>query len=195
MNEKLYAIALGKFDALHLGHRALIQVAAEIAQPLLISFSGMAEILGWEKRAPLIVAEQRAQILSSWSHNNIAVSEEVIPFAEVRHLDPLAFIAYLQDRWQIAAVVTGEDFRFAYQRTGDVVALREIGMQQNFAVETVPAHCFCDQVVSSSRVRQAIDDGDMKVCHHLLDRHYRIIGHVVHGQKRGRGIGFPTANL
>lgn len=190
MMSEAYAVVLGKFDALHIGHRALVQAAAAHASPLLMSFSGMTEILGWQQRAPLMSKQQRVEILASWS-----AQEVVIPFAEVQTLNAESFIEYLRQRWTISAMLSGEDFRFAYQRSGDVACLRELGRKHSFIVETVEAQKYQEQIMSSSVVRAAVDNGDMQLCHHALDRPFRISGTVTHGQQRGRTIGFPTANL
>ena len=190
------AIAIGKFDALHSAHRALLERAAACAQPALLHFSGMAEELGWDKRLPLVGALERERVLKQWS---AALGKEIksiaIPFADVRRLNPEEFIRYLQEQYPFVALVTGDNFRFAYQRAGTVEILQELGRRLHFRVETVSGISDGKALISSSRIREAIEAGDCAVAQQLLGRPYAVHGRVVEGDQRGRRLGFPTANI
>ncbi len=191
-----FSLAIGKFDALHLGHRALIDTACAHGQGALLSFSGMAVVLGWEERKPLLTDDERQRVLQSWSQEigqNIEIIE--VSFADVRNLQPPAFIEYLQERFDIAAMVTGENFRFGFKRSGDVRTLKTLGEQFKFAVETVPLVSIDGEQASSSRIRQAIEAGDCALAARLLGRPYVNAGIVLRGDGRGQHIGFPTANI
>lgn len=186
------AIAIGKFDALHLGHRALIDAAQQYGKPCILQFSGMAEVLGWTERPALVAEAERARILKSWA-NDVELLE--IPFAEVRNLGPSAFIEYLQAAYPFSAIITGDNFKFGYQRSGDVDTLKQLGADYSFQTHAVAAVRHAGQVISSSRIREAVCSGYVQVVNEMLGRPYLISGQVVHGEKRGRQIGFPTANV
>lgn len=186
------AIAIGKFDALHRGHFALVEHAAGFGRPCLLMFSGMAEVLGWPKRQPLVAPSDRARVLSEWSHvlrSQIEVIE--LPFAEIRSLTPAQFVAHLGRTFSPGAVVVGEGFRFGKNRSGTTADLGG----GRFVDEVVPAVLHAGVPVSSSGVRDALATGDVALVADLLGRSYRLCGTVVRGDGRGRRIGIPTANL
>lgn len=92
-------------------------------------------------------------------------------------------------------LVVGDDFRFGQGRAGDFVLLQAAGGERGFRVESLPAFCMEGERVSSTRVREALAQGEMQRAAHLLGRSYRIEGRVVGGQRLGRALGVPTANL
>jgi riboflavin kinase/FMN adenylyltransferase len=91
--------------------------------------------------------------------------------------------------------MVGDDFRFGAKRAGDIHTLQEAGQRYGFEVQTLPTVEMNGQRISSSAVRAALASGDFINAKHLLGRTYQISGHVVHGQKLGRTLGFPTLNL
>jgi riboflavin kinase / FMN adenylyltransferase len=190
------ACAIGKFDALHRGHFALVERAATLGQPLVVTFTGMAEILGWEKRAPLIAPSDRQRVLDEWSQQlQTTVRLVEIPFAAVRNLSPNDFVAYLREYFAATAVVVGEDFRYGRNRSGEVKALQQQMAAYGGTAAIVAPICHAHKPISSSRVRAALEAGELDTVAQLLGRPYRLVGHVIHGDGRGKKIGFPTANL
>ena len=181
--------AIGKFDALHRGHRALVEAARALGEPALVSFSGMAEVLGWEPRLPLIAAEDRSEVLAAWR-----TKEVIIPFADIRGLDGPGFLRRLRKEG-CSGLVVGEDFRFGRDRAWSAKDLPELAQSEDMSLRIVPAVADAGGVVSSTRVREALDRGQVDVIQRLLDRPYRLRGTVVRGDGRGRRIGIPTANL
>jgi len=123
-------VALGKFDALHRGHRALAAAAAALGgSPVLLSFSGMAEVLGWPQRLPLVPPCDRSRVLSLWAHDlgfveqqqhtqeqhtqqQRLVRQRYIPFICIRHLSPEEFVRLLAEELKAAGVVAGVNYRF-----------------------------------------------------------------------------------
>lgn len=107
-------VALGKFDGMHQGHRLLAQQAASSGSPFLLSFSGMAEVLGWPARLPLVAASDRARVLASWTSHcqGKTPRQRYIPFAMVRNLSPEAFVETLVEDLHISGVVVGQNYRF-----------------------------------------------------------------------------------
>uniref|UniRef100_A0A2P2JSZ6 Uncharacterized protein MANES_04G162800 n=1 Tax=Rhizophora mucronata TaxID=61149 RepID=A0A2P2JSZ6_RHIMU len=103
-------VALGKFDALHIGHRELAIQASKVGIPYLLSFVGMAEVFGWEPRAPIVAKCDRNRILSSWAPccGNIAPAEFQLEFSSVRHLTPRQFVEKLSVELGVCGVVAGK---------------------------------------------------------------------------------------
>jgi riboflavin kinase / FMN adenylyltransferase len=190
------AYAIGKFDALHRGHFALAERARELGPPCLLGFSGMAEVLGWPARRPLIAPTDRARVLAGWSLGlDHAVREIGLPFAGIRGMDPAEFISHLRTAHGATALVVGEDFRFGRDRSGDAAALRALAAVQGLRAEIVAPVLHAGEPVSSSRVRAALAAGDVALASAMLGRPHRLVGTVVRGDGRGRKLGIPTANL
>lgn len=109
------SVALGKFDGMHQGHRLLAErAAASGAHPYLLSFSGMAEVLGWPARLPLVAPNDRARVLASWTTfcHGRTPQQRYIPFSMVRSLSPEAFVKVLARDLQVSGVVVGQNYRF-----------------------------------------------------------------------------------
>jgi riboflavin kinase/FMN adenylyltransferase len=187
------AVAVGKFDALHLGHRALTAGHHQVA---LLSFTGMAEALGWHGRMPLVAPGDRARILADWSAcQKTEVVTAELPFAAIRDLDADGFCALVRSRLGAETMIIGSDFRGGRQRQSDAAAFQAAGVRQGLDVVIVEPVQVAGAVVSSTRVRAALSAGDVAGAAALLGRPHRLCGTVVRGDGRGRGIGIPTANL
>jgi riboflavin kinase / FMN adenylyltransferase len=184
----MLAAAIGKFDALHRGHRALIETARACGDPVLLTFAHQAEILGWTPRPPLVAPDDRARVLTEWH-----CTERSLDFAAIRELSPAQFLAHLRTLG-IGAVVVGEDFRFGHARVAGSAELPALAAAAGLEQRIVPAVCAGTAVVSSSTVRTALATGDVAQVAALLGRPYRLCGTVVRGDGRGRGLGIPTAN-
>ncbi len=179
------AVCLGKFDAMHRGHFALAERAATLGDVAMVSFSGMAEMLGWESRLPITAPSDRARVLALWSRDmedeNVFLREHALPFSDVRELSPEAFVKMLAEM-DVKAVVTGENYRFGYKAAGDVEDLKTFGAENGMTVnvvDLVPAQTrsamgLGDQV-SSSRVRQALSDGKIDDVNWMLGREHRLV--------------------
>eukprot|EP00873_Tetraselmis_striata_P043631 jgi/Tetstr1/463895/TSEL_008706.t1 len=192
-------VALGKFDAMHKGHRALAVAAAEMGgQPWLLSFSGMSEVLGWPARKPLVADCDRPRVLASWGPQCAEVGraphddgagyvpqQRSIPFAEIRRMPPAEFVALLAGPLQVAGVVAGENYRFGFKAAGDAEQLVALGAQHGLRVrilELVGAgEAGMVGQVSSSRVRDALASGgerNMRKVHKWLGRCYRAVAEL-----------------
>ncbi|KAJ8564862.1 hypothetical protein K7X08_001322 [Anisodus acutangulus] len=184
-------VALGKFDALHIGHRELAIQAAKRGIPFLLSFVGMAEVLGWEPRAPIVAECDRKRILSSWAPycGGVIPRELQIDFSKVRYLTPRQFVEKLSKELGVRGVVAGENYHFGYRAAGDasdLVKLCEEYELEAYVINSVMdnnqisgALNSCDRKergqVSSTRVRYALDKGDMKYVSELLGRKHRLV--------------------
>lgn len=195
-------VAIGKFDGLHLGHRAVIDRAAALAReqglPLtLMSF----EPLPHEFFAPASATTRLSRFVTKW--HMLRRLGTVDTFACLRfNRRTAALEAEDFARRTLAAglgaraVVVGEDFRFGKARKGDVALLKRIGGETGFSVEPVGAVCdSLGERISSSRVRRALEENRLDAMAELLGRPYEAWGRVVTGERLGRRLGFPTANL
>ena len=186
------AIAVGKFDALHVGHRALAERAAELGPPRLLRLTGLAEAFGWPQRAPLVAEVDRARVLAGWAGHP---DEAAAAFADLRALDGAGFLDWLRHNHDANALVVGADFRCGRGRSAGVTELAPLCAARGIQLTVVEPVQVGGAVASSSRVRDALAAGDVVAAAHCLGRPHRLVGTVVRGDGRGRGLGFPTANL
>lgn len=183
-------IALGKFDALHIGHRELAIQASKAGIPYLLSFVGMAEVFGWEQRDPIVAKCDRKRVLSSWAPycGNVVPIEFHLEFSRVRHLTPRQFVEKLSKELQVNGVVAGENYRFGYKASGDASELvrlcKEYGLSANIVTSVMDknqsppierSNLRERGQVSSTRVRYALAVGDMRYVSELLGRQHRLV--------------------
>jgi riboflavin kinase/FMN adenylyltransferase len=193
-------IALGNFDGFHRGHQAVVGRAVARAKaegrPAIVATFDPHPARYFRPDAPhfrLTTLDQRARLFAAAG----ADATLVLQFnAALAALSPEAFIAdELVGRFGAAAVVTGDDFTFGKARAGTAPMLASIGAKHGLAAETVTPVTDADGVISSSRIRTALIAGDCDTATRLLTRPFAIEGVVVHGDKRGRELGYPTANM
>lgn len=193
-------ITIGVFDGVHRGHQALIAAAREQADlrglPLVaMTFDPHPLAVIGPKRAPTSLAtlEHRAELLRRAGADVV----EVLAFdEETAAMSPQDFVAdVLVRRLGARAVVVGADFRFGHRAAGTLVTLEEEGARAGFSVVGVPLAGDHGQRWSSTATRALIEAGEVAAAAVALGRPYRIDGEVVHGDHRGRELGFPTANL
>jgi riboflavin kinase/FMN adenylyltransferase len=196
------AVTVGNFDGVHLGHQALVAATRRQANQA----SGPAVVVTFDPpphrvlhpdsgppRPPLTTLEHRAELLKKAGADHVIILRTG---PALLALSPEAFFEDILVRQLGAkAVVEGYDFRFGRGRSGTTETLRTLCSESGLAFEEVPPLHYGGDVVSSSRVRAAIVDGNVALATELLARPYRIEGRVVEGARRGRTIGFPTANL
>ena len=190
-------VALGKFDAMHRGHRELARAAAKMGAPYLVSFGGMAEVLGWTPKLAVVAETDRARVLATWAEacGGVTPGEVVVPFADVRRMPPEAFVAFLKDTLGVSGIVAGSDYRFGFKAAGTAEALRTIGEAMGLDVtvvdllpsgedgesgEHLAAACELDAKdataqVSSTRVRACLAAGDVEQAARLLGRPHRLV--------------------
>ena len=195
------AVTIGKFDGVHLGHVEILRQLNDIA-----SRRGLASTVITFDRHPasLLAPEQRpADILSTEDrlalidHQNIDASLVLAFDSELAALSPRDFVSViLMGKLNAQAVLVGHDFRFGDHASGDVSTLQALGAELGFDVVLIDDVAPADGVrISSSRIRELMASGDVAAAGELLGRLPRVNGEVVHGEKRGRELGFPTANL
>jgi riboflavin kinase / FMN adenylyltransferase len=193
-------VALGNFDGFHLGHqavvgRAIARARAEGRPALVATFDPHPVRFFRPDAAPfrLTSLDQRARLFAA------AGADAMIVFQFDAALAGLSAEAFVDERLVgllgAVGVVTGEDFTFGKGRGGNVAVLRELGAARGIAAEAVAPVTLDGEPISSSRIRAALQSGDCATATRLLTRPFAIEGIVQHGDKLGRTIGYPTANI
>ena len=193
-------IALGNFDGFHRGHQAVIAKARARAgaegRPLIVATFDPHPVRYFHPEAEpfrLTTLDQRERLFRRAGADAMLVFEFNAALASISAEE--FFTDRIVARTGARAVVTGQDYTFGKARSGDVALLAALGQRHGVAVETVAAVVDADGPISSSRIRTALRDGDCEAATLLLTRPFAIEGVVQHGNKIGRTIGFPTANL
>jgi len=193
-------VTVGVFDGVHRGHRQLIERAVERGRErglrsVVVTFDPHpAELVRpGSHPAALTTLERRAELVADAGADAFCV----IPFTgELARMAPAEFAhEMLVDRLHAAVVVVGTNFTFGYRAAGDIGTLRQLGERFGFAVEALELISDDGVTFSSTYIRSCIDAGDMEAAAAALGRLHRVDGVVVHGDKRGRELGFPTANV
>lgn len=200
------AVTIGNFDGVHLGHRAILACLREAAlqhalSPTVMTFTPHPRAFFAQRaQRPELIPTQisslrdKVALLAGEGIEQVALCRFNQSFAE---LSPEDFISRLlvdglDTRW----LLVGEDFRFGNKRAGDINLLRQAGEKHGFSVQTIAdvtdSH---EHRISSSDVRIALAVGDIEKAQALLGAPFRLSGHIIHGRKLGRSIGFPTLNL
>jgi len=194
------AVAIGNFDGVHKGHQALIRRARELAaahdaKTVVLTFDPHPSALLAPQGGPPAVSslERRVELLAEAGADAVVIE----PFTrELASYAPHAFIDDVVINALCArAIVVGYDFSYGHGRAGTTDALRAHGGRAGVEVDIVPAVKVDGEVASSSRVRVHLRGGDLAGAERLLGRRWDVDGVVVHGAKRGRAIGVPTANI
>jgi riboflavin kinase/FMN adenylyltransferase len=192
-------LALGVFDGVHVGHRAVIARAVEAARKeggkaFVVTFDPHPIRVIAPEKAPaslLATLDEKAAVLKALGVDGLLVIHFDMAFAK---MDAEEFVRKLLGA-DVRTVAVGEDWRFGSKRSGDVAMLRRMGGELGFQLEAVPPVMWDGERISSTRIRQAIRDGNFDAVEEMLGRPYELSGTVIEGRKLGRGLGFPTANL
>ncbi|KAA8497032.1 FAD synthetase 1, chloroplastic [Porphyridium purpureum] len=173
----------GKFDALHLGHFQLLQSACRLGTPVLLTFSGMGKVLGWDpRRRPMLWEAERNDILAEWGRKlGKDIRCETLPFDDIRSLSPEQFIdQVIVERFHASGVVCGYDWRFGFKAQGSADTLCELAKPRGLQVDVIEKIRMHELEVSSTRVRELLETyGDVREAKALLGRYYRLRGRVV----------------
>lgn len=193
-------VALGNFDGFHLGHQAVVGQAVTRARvegrPALVATFDPHPMRYFKPDTPwfrLTTLEQRAVLMQAAGVDAMIVFDFDDRLAG---LDADAFVTErLIGQLGVAGVVTGADFTYGKARSGDVTSLAALGRHHGFSTDTVGAVTLDGETVSSTRIRVALREGRPRDAARLLSRPFTIAGEVRHGDKLGREIGYPTANV
>lgn len=192
-------LALGVFDGVHIGHQAVIGRAVEAAR----REGGLAGVLTFDPHPIRVIAPAKAPsaLLATLEHK-----ARIVGALGVELFVPLCFdaeLAAMEATWfldqmlaaPVRTIAVGEDWRFGKGRHGDVELLTARAAEGGYRLDAVAPVMIDGERVSSTRIRQAIRDGNLAAAEMLLGRPYSVCGLVAHGKQLGRTIGFPTANI
>jgi riboflavin kinase/FMN adenylyltransferase len=193
-------VTIGSYDGLHLGHQAIIKRVIELAR----EGKGDAAVLTFEPHPvkflhpelhiSLITPYRKKMMLLAQFGIDVTIN---LPFSkDIARMSAEQFIEEIV--WKRIAprqVVVGFNFTFGKGRTGSPAELEKIGKRLGFAVEIIPPFRVAGEIVSSTRIRELITRGDIKEANCMLGNNFFMLGKVIHGHARGKGLGFPTANL
>jgi riboflavin kinase / FMN adenylyltransferase len=194
------SLAIGFFDGVHLGHQQVIRQAVSDAQ----QHEGLAVALTFDRHPKAIVAPSHVPPLIYSLPQKLRAIEGlgpdatwVIPFDEhfSRQTGEEFIRSLVKTFGPILSICVGESFAFGYKRSGNVELLKKLGAELNFTVHGLAAVSLDGQAVSSTRVREAVSQGQLDLAGQMLGRAYALAGKVVSGDRLGRQLGFPTANL
>ncbi len=192
---------IGFFDGVHRGHERLLVRAAELARAgsmhaVAVTFWPHPEVVLRPDATPTPLLTTLNEKLTTFERLGLLDAVLVIPFTTaLADLSPTAFLdalgAFIEPRF----LVEGTDFALGSHRAGDVNVLRRLGAERGFEVETLEVPDDAGERISSTRIRALVRAGDVAGAAALLGRRYELAGEVVVGDRRGRLLGFPTANL
>ena len=192
-------LALGVFDGVHIGHQEVISRAVKAAA----KEGGLAGVLTFDPHPIRVIAPAKAptSLLATLNHKADIVRDLGVQLFIPLHFDADFALMEASEFLEklaaahIATIAVGEDWRFGHNRSGDVPFLEREAKQRGFHLEAVPPVMWDGDRISSTRIRQAIRDGNLEAARQMLGRPYSVSGTVVEGKKLGRTIGFPTANV
>ncbi len=194
------AVAIGNFDGVHQGHleivRRLLERAREVGGPAIIFTFDPHPVRLLRPEScppPLTWIERKAKLLAAQGVDKVVAypTDERLLRLTAREFFAEIILGALQAR----AIVEGPNFYFGHNRGGDIALLEELSSQAGLSLDVVPPVEFAGEIVSSSRIRKLITDGEVALAAQMLSAPYRIRGMVTHGAGRGAKLGFPTANL
>jgi riboflavin kinase/FMN adenylyltransferase len=193
-------MTIGNFDGVHLGHQAIFHTLRQRAREL----GGTSVVLTFDPHPLKILAPQHCPLLITPTAKKLSLMQACeldvvicLPFTqELANLTPVAFVEEaLVGRIGIREIYVGYDFAFGKGRQGTIALLRELGHRHGFHVHIIEPIAAEGRVVSSSIIRQWVQQGSVDEAALLLGRLYSIAGTVIEGYQKGRELGFPTANV
>ncbi|WP_051321363.1 bifunctional riboflavin kinase/FAD synthetase [Chrysiogenes arsenatis] len=191
-------LTIGNFDGVHVGHQKIFQALTRSADEiggtsLCLTFEPHPlKVLRPEGIRLLIPREEKIRAIAASGIDVLIIQSFNALFAS---LTPDDFLRLLVDRLRVTKIIVGYDYAFGKDRQGDIAYFEAQQQAGRFAFEVVPPHVEDGKVVSSSRIRALVAEGLVDLVPRCMGRLYSLFGQVVHGDGRGRGIGFPTANL
>ena len=193
-------VAIGNFDGVHLGHRSLLELALTRARELGLQATALTfhphplKLLFPDRRIFLITSSKRkADLIASCGIDNLVIAPFDHRFADLRADEFVERV--LVKHLGTAVVVVGDNYTFGRNREGSLSRLQRLGQDYGFEVVVAPPCRLDGKLVSSTKIREAIMQGDIERASRFLGRPCAIVGRVKHGKGRGRSLGFPTANL
>lgn len=194
-------ITIGTFDGVHTGHQQLIKMMKETASVI----NGETVIITFYPHPRQVIASQQSQVfLLNTMNEKISLLEKfgvqhlvIVPFTEAfSHLTANEYIEqFLVNTFKPHTIIIGHDHRFGKSRAGNFNLLQQYAPIYNYTVKEIPGFMLEENTISSTKIREALTKGDFITTNHYLGYQYYFSGTVIEGNKIGRTIGYPTANL
>jgi riboflavin kinase/FMN adenylyltransferase len=193
-----HVVVIGVFDGVHKGHQGLLTYATSIAdgrEVIALTFDPHPTAIFAPDRAPtmLTTLSDRVELLKIHGADRVAVLKFTSSFAQMSPEDFVKNI--LVEQLQASTVIVGSNFTYGHKAAGNVGSLIESGGKYGFTVSAQDLNVSEGEIISSTRIRNLVTSGGVEDARLLLGRPHRLDGVVIHGEKRGREIGYPTANL
>ena len=192
-------VALGSFDGLHSGHLSLVKKTVQVAKEkngksMVFTYKNHPKTLVKPESAPKLIMdlETKLKYLEEENVDIVVLRSFTKEFMSVSAED---FIKLLCVDYNVKGIIVGFNFRFGYKNLGDVKLLEDLQGKYGYKLYVMEPYTYNGDVISSTRIRKSILEGDVKEASKMLSKPYLIKGKVIHGKKLGRTIGFPTANL
>jgi riboflavin kinase/FMN adenylyltransferase len=199
-NERPAVVTIGTFDGVHIGHKAILRRLVETAKKedldsvVLTFFPHPRMVLQQNTDLKLInTIEERASLLQKTGLDHLVIHPFTHAFSRLTALEYVRDI--LVNSLNAKKIIIGYDHRFGRNRTANIENLKEYGLIYNFEVEEISAKEIDDVAVSSTKIRKALNSGDVETANSYLDYEFMLSGEVVKGRAIGRTINYPTANL
>ncbi|MEN0003280.1 MAG: bifunctional riboflavin kinase/FAD synthetase [Bacteroidota bacterium] len=200
-NFKNAVLTIGSFDGVHCGHQKIIEKVSQLArridgESVLITFHPHPRLVVYPKDNSLqliTTIDEKVKLLERYGLDNVVIVPFTIEFSQQSADEYIQ--KFLVEKFQPKYLVIGYDHRFGLNRQGDVDYLKWYGKEAGYEVLVIEKQEVEDIAVSSTKIREALDGGKMQAAMQLLGHPFSLTGTVVHGQKIGATIGFPTANL
>lgn len=197
--QKEMLLSVGVFDGVHIGHKRLLTHLRDEAR----SKNWLSGVVTFSSHPEMVLSTENELLWLDDLETRVSLIRDlgidvvvILPFSsELAQLSAREFVQLLKDNLRMRGLIVGPDFALGRGREGNAEKLRLLGKEMGFSVEVVPVVVLDRQVVSSSAIRQALAQGDMKTVEKLTGRPFSLSGRVVSGNGRGRTLGFPTANL
>lgn len=192
-------IALGSFDGLHIGHLSLIYKVVEIAKKnngksMVFTFKNHPKTLIDKGSIPKLLMnnDRKVEILRSHKVDIVCFQEFNFEFMK---MTPKEFVEFLVFKYNVKGFVVGFNYKFGYKNLGNVEFLKSLQSEYGYELYVMEPCTYKDEVISSTRIRKALEAGDVLDAGKMLNLPYTLSGEIIHGRQIGRTIGFPTANL
>ncbi len=192
-------LTIGSFDGVHIGHQQIIEPMIARAHQkglpaVVVTFHPHPQLVIHDEIRPyyLTLPEKRAQLLGELGVDHVLT----YPFSNsTSDLSPEEFVSSLHESFRFQELWVGYDFALGKDRKGTPTYLRELGKKNGFTIHEVEPYYLNGELVSSSRIRKALREGNVTEANRLLGRVYQVTGVVIEGEKRGKSLGFATSNL
>lgn len=194
-------ITIGSFDGLHLGHKSLISQIKTLSEEqnsayVLITFEPHPRQIIYPKDLTLkllTTLDEKIYLFKQLEVSNLTIADFSIEFSQISADEYIE--NFLIGKFNPSVIVIGYDHRFGLNRSGDIHYLKWYSTQGNYIVQEIDPKMVDELIVSSTKIRNSIEASQISIANAMLGHHYFMMGNVIHGQKIGKTLGFPTANI